>query len=86
VHLTPQDLAEWSRAEEEWFADRDARVERLALAEVVRRIHESRLRDARRADGELSRAIAKADAARKLLDQATRLLEDAAKLSTLGRT
>lgn len=77
-----QDVAAWDAVEAEWAE----RVDRLALLDVVRRLQETRLRHARVADAELARAIAKAERARKDLAEATELLEDAAKLFSLGRT
>lgn len=85
-HLSERDLADWEAAEGAWFADREARVDRLALLDVVRRLQEARLRAARVADNELARAIARAQKARRGLDEASALLEDAAKLASHGRT
>lgn len=61
-------------------ADFAERVDRLTLLELVRRIHDQRMLEARRADVALRTAVAAADKARKALDESTALLEDAGKL------
>lgn len=77
-----QDVAAWDAVEADW----SERVDRLALLDVVSRLQETRLRAARVADGELARAIAKAERTRKELTEATTLLEDTLRLASMGRT